>query len=64
MIDLKQAVGGAGRPLAGRRITKTAKAADSVGDAAMVDADDLAQILGIEAGRQRRRADVGQDETK
>src|SRR5271169_2961611 len=36
---------------------KTAKAADGVGDAAMVGADDLAQILGIEAGRQRRRAD-------
>ena len=36
---------------------KTAKAADGVGDAAMVGADDLAQILGIEARRQRRRAD-------
>ena len=34
---------------------KTAKAADGVGDAAMVGADDLAQILGIEARRQRRR---------
>ena len=30
---------------------------DGVGDAAMVDADDLAQILGIEAGGQRRRTD-------
>ncbi len=36
---------------------KAAKAADGVGDAAMVGADDLAQILGIEARRQRRRAD-------
>jgi len=36
---------------------KTAKAADGVAHAAMVGADDLAQILGIEAGRQRRRAD-------
>ena len=36
---------------------KTAKAADGVGDTAMVGADDLAQILGIEARRQRRRAD-------
>ena len=36
---------------------KTAKAGDGVGDAAMVGADDLAQILGIEARRQRRRAD-------
>ena len=36
---------------------KTAKAADGVGDAAMVGADDLAQILGIEARRQRRRTD-------
>ena len=35
---------------------KTAKAADGVGDAAMVGADDLAQILGIEARRQRRRS--------
>jgi len=34
---------------------KTAKAADGVGDAAVVGADDLAQILGIEARRQRRR---------
>jgi hypothetical protein len=29
---------------------KTAKAADGVGRAAMIGADDLAQILGIEAG--------------
>jgi len=36
---------------------KTAKAADGVGDAAMVGADDLAQVLGIKARRQRRRAD-------
>ena len=36
---------------------KTAKAADGVGDAAVVGADDLAQILGIEARRQRRRTD-------
>ena len=36
---------------------KTAKAGDGVGDAAMVGADDLAQILGIEARRQRRRTD-------
>ena len=36
---------------------KPAKAADGVGDAAMIGADDLAQILGIEARRQRRRAD-------
>jgi len=34
---------------------KTAEAADRVGDTAMVDADDLAQILGIEARGQRRR---------
>jgi hypothetical protein len=34
---------------------KAAKAANGVGNAAMVGADDLAQILGIEAGRQRRR---------
>jgi hypothetical protein len=33
------------------------KAAVGVGDAAMVGADDLAQILGIEARGQRRRAD-------
>jgi len=36
---------------------KTAKAADGVGDAAVVGADDLTQILGIEARGQRRRAD-------
>src|SRR6516225_273279 len=36
---------------------KAAKAGDDVGDAAMVGADDLAQILGIEARRQRRRTD-------
>ena len=36
---------------------KTPKAADGVGDAAMVGADDLAQILGIEARGQRCRAD-------
>jgi len=36
---------------------KPAKAADGVGDAAVVRTDDLAQILGIEAGGQRRRAD-------
>jgi hypothetical protein len=36
---------------------KTAKAANGVGDAAVVGTDDLAQILGIEARRQRRRAD-------
>jgi len=36
---------------------KTAKARDGVGDTAMVGADDLAQILGIEAGGQRRRTD-------
>jgi hypothetical protein len=34
---------------------KAAKASDGVGDAAMVGADDLAQILGVEAGGQRRR---------
>jgi hypothetical protein len=34
---------------------KAAIAADVVGDAAMAGADDLAQILGIEARRQRRR---------
>jgi hypothetical protein len=34
---------------------KAAKAADGVGDTAMVGADDLAQVLGIKAGRQRRR---------
>ena len=34
---------------------KTAKPADGVRDAAMVGADDLAQILGIEARGQRRR---------
>jgi hypothetical protein len=34
---------------------KAAKAADGVGDAAMVGTDDLAQILGIEARGQRRR---------
>jgi hypothetical protein len=36
---------------------KTAKAADGIGDAAMVGADDLAQILGIEARGQGRRTD-------
>src|SRR4029077_2049072 len=36
---------------------KTVKAGDGVGDAAVVGADDLAQILGIEARRQRRRTD-------
>jgi hypothetical protein len=36
---------------------KAAKPTDGVGNAAMVGADDLAQILGIEARRQRRRAD-------
>jgi hypothetical protein len=36
---------------------KTAKAADGVGHAAMVGADDLAQILRIEACRQRCRTD-------
>jgi hypothetical protein len=36
---------------------KTAKAADGVGDAAMVDTNDFAQILGIEARGQRGRAD-------
>jgi hypothetical protein len=36
---------------------KAAKAGDGVGDAAMIGADDLAQILGIEAGGQRRRTD-------
>jgi hypothetical protein len=36
---------------------KTAKAGDGVGHAAMVGADDLAQILGIEARGQRRRTD-------
>jgi len=36
---------------------KTAKAGDGVGDTAMIGADDLAQILGIEAGGQRRRTD-------
>jgi CHASE2 domain-containing sensor protein len=34
---------------------KAVKAADGVGDAAVVGADDLAQILGIEARGQRRR---------
>jgi hypothetical protein len=34
---------------------KTAKAAHGVGDAAVVGADDVTQILGIEAGGQRRR---------
>jgi hypothetical protein len=33
------------------------EAADRVGDTAMVSADDLAQILGIEAHRKRGRAD-------
>ena len=36
---------------------KAAKAADRVGDAAMIGADNFAQILGIEARGQRRRAD-------
>ena len=36
---------------------KTAKAANGVVDTAMVGADDLAQILGIEARGQWRRAD-------
>jgi len=36
---------------------KAAKAADGVGDAAMVGADNLAQVLGIKARGQRRRAD-------
>jgi hypothetical protein len=34
---------------------KAGEAGDRVGDAAVVGADDLAQILGIKAGRQRRR---------
>jgi hypothetical protein len=34
---------------------KTAKAGGSVGNTAMIGADDLAQILGIEARGQRRR---------
>ena len=36
---------------------KAGKAGDRVGDAAMIRANDLAQILGIEARRQRSRAD-------
>ena len=36
---------------------KSGKAAHRIGDAAMIGAHDLAQILGIEARRQRRRAD-------
>ncbi len=36
---------------------KTGEAGNRVGDAAMIGADYLAQILGIVAGRQRRRAD-------
>jgi hypothetical protein len=37
---------------------KTAKTADGVGNAAMIGADDLTQILRIEAGGQRRRPDL------
>ena len=36
---------------------KAVEAADRLGDAAMIGADDLAQVLGIEARRKRRRAD-------
>ena len=36
---------------------KTGEAGDRVGDAMVIGADDFAQILGIEAPRQRRRAD-------
>jgi ABC-type glutathione transport system ATPase component len=36
---------------------KAGEAGDRVGDAAVIGADDLAQILGIVARRQRRRAD-------
>jgi hypothetical protein len=33
------------------------EAGDRLGDAAMIDADDLTQVLGIQARRERRRAD-------
>jgi hypothetical protein len=36
---------------------KAGEASDPVGDAAVIGAEDLAQILGIKAGRERRRAD-------
>jgi hypothetical protein len=36
---------------------KSSKGRDVVGDAAVIGADDLAQILGVEASRQRRRTD-------
>ena len=36
---------------------KAAEAGDRLGDAAMIHADDLAQILGIQARCERRRAD-------
>ena len=36
---------------------KAARAGDGVGDAAVIGADNIAQILGIEARRQRCRAD-------
>ena len=36
---------------------KAAEAADRIGDAAMLHADDLAQVLGIQARRERRRTD-------
>jgi hypothetical protein len=36
---------------------KAVEVGDRIGDAAMIHADDLAQVLGIKARRQRRRAD-------
>jgi hypothetical protein len=33
------------------------EAGDRIGDAAVIGADDLAQVLGVQARRQRRRAD-------
>jgi hypothetical protein len=36
---------------------KAVEAGDRIGDAAMIQADDLAQVFGIQARRERRRAD-------
>ena len=36
---------------------KAVEAGDRIGDAAMIGADDLAQVFGVQARRERRRAD-------
>ena len=36
---------------------EAAEAGDRLGDAAVIGADDLAQVLGVEPGGERRRAD-------